>query len=238
MTIHQLVNRQGEDGSTEPLPDGPADRSSGRTTTDSAVVGASDVGDFALISGIAANDLNALAALYDRYRTAAFGLAMRITSDHSLAEDVVQEAFLAVWRYAPRYDVRRGGCRTWIMTIVHHRAVDVIRRRRAVLELPTSETAAPASLVTPDIWAEVAGHLDRDTIVGALATLGQAQREAIELAYFSGLTQAEIAHYTGAPLGTVKSRVRLGLLALRDAIASADSVRSVAHSAPLPVVIG
>ena len=224
MAIHKLVHRQLAELPTESASDGRAAQSSRRTTTESAVVGASDLGDFALISSIAANDLTALAALYDRYRAAAFGLAVRITRDHSLAEDVVQDAFLGVWRSAPRYDARRGGCRTWIMTIVHHRAVDITRRRRLALELPSTESSAPASLVTPDIWAEVAQHLDRDTIVGALATLRPAQREAIELAYFSGLTQAEIARYTGAPLGTIKSRVRLGLLALRDAIAPANDV--------------
>ena len=224
MAIHQFVDRQLADSPTELLPVARPAPSSGRPTTGSAEVGATDVDDLALIAGIAANDLAALAALYDRYRTAAFGLAVRITRDRSLAEDVVQDAFLGVWRGAPTYDARRGGSRTWIMTIVHHRAVDVIRRRRPVLELPTSESSAPPSLVSPDIWTEVAGRLDRDTIIGALATLGTAQREAIELAYFSGLTQAEIARHTGAPLGTVKSRVRLGLLALRDAIAPDNNV--------------
>ncbi len=225
MAIHQLVDRQLIDGQTEPPPAARPAPTSGRPTTDDAVVEATEVADLALIAGIAANDLAALASLYDRYRSAAFGLALRITRDRSLAEDVVQEAFLGVWRGAARYDARRGGSRTWILAIVHHRAVDVIRKRRPVWELPTSESASPASLVLPDIWSEVAGRLDRDKIVTALATLGAAQREAIELAYFSGLTQTEIARQTGAPLGTVKSRVRLGLLALRDAIAPDSDIR-------------
>jgi RNA polymerase sigma-70 factor (ECF subfamily) len=237
MSIHRLVDRQLIDGPTEPLSVGRPAPTSGRSTTDSAMVGATEVEDLALIAGIAANDLAALAALYDRYRSAAFGLAVRITRDGSLAEDVVQDAFLGVWRDAARYDARRGGSRTWIMTIVHHRAVDVIRRRRPVSELPTADSASPASLVLPDIWSEVAGRLDRDTIAAALATLGTAQREAIELAYFSGLTQAEIARHTGAPLGTVKSRVRLGLLALRDELAPDYDIRPAAKAGPPPATV-
>ena len=193
MAIHEPPGRQST--RPKPVPGGPA------APIDRAVVGASDDGDLALIPRIAANDLAALAALYDRYRGAAFGLALRITRDHSLAEDVVQDAFLGVWRGASRYDPRRGGSRTWIMTIVHHRAVDVVRRRRPVVELPTFEASAPAGLVTPDVWAEVARHLDREAIVGALADLGPAQREAIQLAYFSGLTQTEIARPHGRAPG-------------------------------------
>lgn len=218
MAINQLTDGEFIDGPRKPLPAGRPAPASTHPMAVSAV-GVTEVEDLALIAGIAANDLAALAALYDRYRSAAFGLAVRITRDRSLAEDVVQEAFLGVWRGAARYDARRGGSRTWILTIVHHRAVDVIRKRRRISELPIPESASQSSFVVPDIWSEVAGRLDRDTIVAALATLGTAQREAIELAYFSGLTQAEIARHTGAPLGTVKSRVRLGLLALRDAVA-------------------
>lgn len=237
MAIHPFVDPRLADSPTE-LPVARPGSTSVRATTGRPEVGATDVDDLALIAGIAANDLAALGALYDRYRSAAFGLAVRITRDWSSAEDVVQEAFLGVWRGAARYDASRGGSRTWILTIVHHRAVDVVRRRRPASELPTSDSAPPASLVVPDIWSEVAGHLDRETIVAGLATLRAGQREAIELAFFSGLTHAEIARQTGAPLGTVKSRVRLGLLALRGALAPNHDVRPAARSAPLPAVIG
>jgi RNA polymerase sigma-70 factor (ECF subfamily) len=105
--------------------------------------------------------------------------------------------------------------KTWLLAIVHHRAIDAVRRRRPTTELPEREDAPPAPLTLPDIWPEVAGNLDRESIAGALASLSDVQREAIELAYFGGLTQQEIAARTGAPLGTVKSRIRLGLLAMR-----------------------
>lgn len=177
----------------------------------------SDLSDLDLIRLVAALDPAALGAVYDRHCSAAYGLALRITRDPSLAEDVVQDAFMGVWRNARRYDPARGGVRTWIMAIVHHRGIDVVRRRREVSELP-SDSYAPGSLILPDIWPEVAGLLDRDAIAVALGTLGPNQREAIELAYFAGMTQPEIAQRTGVPLGTAKSRVRLGLLALRGAM--------------------
>lgn len=186
--------------------------------TGSIAAGAAELPDVDLIGLVCADDPAGLSALYDRHGAAAFGLALRITRDPSLAEDVVQDAFLGVWRNAQRYDASRGGVRTWIMAIVHHRSIDLVRKRRPVSELPT-DGLVPAGLVQPDIWAEVAGILDRDTVARALETLGSAQRQVIEMAYFSGLTQMEIARQTGAPLGTVKSRARLGLLALRSAIA-------------------
>ena len=108
--------------------------------------------------------------------------------------------------------------KTWVLAIVHHRAVDAVRRRRPTTELPEREDVPPPQLTVPDIWPDVAAELDRAEIAAALATLSPAQREAIELAYWGGLTQQEIAERTGAPLGTVKSRVRLGLLALRGAL--------------------
>jgi len=153
--------------------------------------------------------------LYDRYKTMTYSLALRITSDPSLAEDAVQEAFLGVWRNASRYSAGRASARTWIMAITHHRAIDVLRRRRPTSELPETDMPPPAGLVMPDVWPEVAGRLDRQAIVAAMSRLSEVQREAIELAYFGGLTQQEIALRTTTPLGTVKSRVRLGLLSLR-----------------------
>ena len=190
---------------------------SGRPLTTSIAVAVAELADVDLISLVSADDPAGLSGLYDRHGPAAFGLALRITRDPSLAEDVVQDAFLGVWRNAQRYDATRGGVRTWIMAIVHHRSVDLVRKRRPVSELST-DGSLPAGLVQPDIWAEIAGILDRDTVARALETLGSAQRQVIEMAYFSGLTQMEIARRTGAPLGTVKSRARLGLLALRAAI--------------------
>jgi RNA polymerase sigma-70 factor (ECF subfamily) len=145
----------------------------------------------------------------------AYSIAYRITNDATLAEDVVQDAFLGAWRNASRYVAGRGSVKTWLLSIVHHRAIDAIRRRRPTTELPEREDVPPAQLQLPDVWAEVSATLDADTVRGALATLSDVQREAIELAYFGGLTQQEIAERTATPLGTVKSRMRLGLLAMR-----------------------
>jgi RNA polymerase sigma-70 factor (ECF subfamily) len=177
-----------------------------------------DDADRAVLALVNAGQLDALQELYDRYRVMAYSIALRITSDSSLAEDVVQDAFLGVWRNASRYVEGRGSVKTWVLAIVHHRAVDAVRRRRPTTELPEREDVPPRQLTVPDIWPDVAAELDRAEIAAALATLSPAQREAIELAYWGGLTQQEIAERTGAPLGTVKSRVRLGLLALRGAL--------------------
>jgi RNA polymerase sigma factor (sigma-70 family) len=181
-----------------------------------------DDADRAVLALVTAGQLDALQDLYDRYKTMAYSIALRITSDASLAEDVVQDAFLGVWRNASRYVEGRGSVKTWLLSIVHHRAVDAVRRRRPTTALPEREAMPPPALTLPDIWNEVAAGLDRDAIAGAMATLTDVQREAIELAYWGGLTQQEIAARTGAPLGTVKSRVRLGLLALRRALVGDD----------------
>lgn len=185
---------------------------SGRTAS------SSDDADRAVLVLVADGQLDALQGLYDKYRTMAYSIALRITADASLAEDVVQDAFLGAWRNAARYVEGRGSVKTWLLSIVHHRAVDAVRRRRPTSELPEPESAPPANLTLPDIWPEVAGNLAREEIATALATLSDVQREAIELAYFGGLTQQEIAARTGAPLGTVKSRIRLGLLTMRRAL--------------------
>ena len=172
-----------------------------------------------LLVAAANGDQSAIGQLYDRFSGQMYGLAMRITQDATLAQDVVQEAFVGIWRNAARFDASRASARTWILSIAHNRSIDAIRRRRPAQPLPDAELPPPAALTTPDIWGEVAGRLDATQVRAAVLTLSAVQREAIALAYFAGLTQQEIAERTGAPLGTVKSRVRLGLLALRDQLA-------------------
>jgi RNA polymerase sigma-70 factor, ECF subfamily len=174
-----------------------------------------DDADRAVLVRLANGELPALEELYDRYKTMAYSIAFRITNDATLAEDVVQDAFLGAWRNAARYVEGKGSVKTWLLSIVHHRAIDAVRRRRPTTDLPDTESTAPAQLQLPDVWADVSASLDADTVKGALATLSDVQREAIELAYFGGLTQQEIAERTETPLGTVKSRMRLGLLAMR-----------------------
>ena len=127
----------------------------------------------------------------------------------TLAEDVVQDAFLGAWRNAARYVEGRGSVKTWLLAIVHHRAIDAVRRRRPTIELPERGVPPPTALPcrTCGRRCRPAGRRDGP---GALAALSDVQREAIELAYFGGLTQLEIAERTATPLGTVKSRMRLG----------------------------
>jgi RNA polymerase sigma factor (sigma-70 family) len=173
-----------------------------------------------LMRQMAAGEVGGLETLYDRYHAMAYALALRITTETGLAEDVVQDSFLGVWRNAARYAEAKGSVRGWLLAIVRHRAIDALRRQRNGVALgDESEEVLPAALTLPDIWPEVSGRLDAQQIRRALTYLPPAQREAIELAYFDGLTQREIADRTGAPLGTVKSRMRLGLGALREQIA-------------------
>jgi RNA polymerase sigma factor (sigma-70 family) len=174
-----------------------------------------DEADRAVLARLADGELDALEDLYDRYKTMAYSIAYRITNDATLAEDVVQDAFLGAWRNAARYIEGRGSVKTWLLSIVHHRAIDAVRRRRPTSELPDLELPPPAAFTLPDVWAEVAAILDAETVRAALGALSDVQREAIELAYFGGMTQQEIADRTATPLGTVKSRMRLGLLAMR-----------------------
>jgi RNA polymerase sigma-70 factor (ECF subfamily) len=178
---------------------------------------AADV-DRRLVDRLAAGELDALQELYERHKTMAFSIAYRITGEGTAAEDAVQDAFLGAWRNAGRYEPGRASVRTWLLTIVHRRAIDIVRRRRrpdATVEID-EDVVEQVSL--PDVWEEVAQGLDRETVVAALTTIAAAQREAIELAYFEGFTQTEIAQRTGVPLGTVKSRLRLGLQGLRRAM--------------------
>ena len=174
-----------------------------------------DEADRAALARISGGELAALEDLYDRYKTMAYSIAYRITNDPTLAEDVVQDAFLGAWRNAARYVEGRGSVKTWLLSIVHHRAIDAIRRRRPTTELPEIDSGLPEALTLPDVWAEVSASLDSVTVREALVALSDVQREALELAYFGGLTQQEISERTGTPLGTVKSRMRLGLLAMR-----------------------
>jgi len=170
-----------------------------------------------LLARLVAGELDALEGLYERYRTMAYSIALRITGEPAAAEDVVQEAFLGAWRNAARYAEGRGSVKTWLLSIVHHRAIDAIRRRKPTTELPDGDTGlrTPVALTLPDVWGEVVVGVDRDAVVTALAGISTVQREALELAYYGGLTQVEIAERLALPLGTVKSRMRLGILGLR-----------------------
>ncbi len=194
------------------------------------VASAEDDADRRILAAVGEGQLGALEGLYDRYRAMAYAIALRITADPTLAEDVLQDAFLGVWRHADRYVEGRGSVKTWLLSIVHHRAIDAVRRRKAVTELPDPELLAPRQLVVADVWPEVAGRLDAVEVRVAIGVLSAVQREAIELAYWGGLSQSEIAERTGVPLGTVKSRMRLGLQALRVALTTGSAAASTTGS--------
>ncbi len=189
-----------------------------------------DDADRSCLVRIASGELHALDELYERYKTMAYSIAYRITNDATLAEDVVQDAFMGAWRNAERYMQGRGSVKTWLLSIVHHRAIDAVRRRKPTTELPDFEAVPPRQMQVPDVWAEVSAQLDAVEVRRALEVLSSVQREAIELAYFGGLTQQEIAERTGTPLGTVKSRMRLGLLAMRRVLIG-DAAGSTAQDA-------
>jgi len=175
--------------------------------------------DEALIALAARGEEPALAALYDRYGRVAYGLALRVLRDAALAEDAVQEAFLAVWRSAHRYIPERSKPSTWIMTFVHRRAVDLVRReeRRRTDQLTEADATVGGS-VDEEAWL----RLERERVQGAIRQLPDQQREAIELAYYGGFTQSELAERLGQPLGTIKSRMFTGLARLRELLEEPD----------------
>jgi RNA polymerase sigma factor (sigma-70 family) len=173
---------------------------------------AAQLSDEALIDGVARSDETALAELYDRYSHAAYGLALRVLRDPSLAEDAVQEAFLQVWRSADRFRAGRAKVSTWVLTFVHRRAVDLVRREEGRRTSP-AETAPEPTGPGADEGVELRSK--REVVQGALRQLPPEQREAIELAYYGGYTQSELAERLGEPLGTIKSRMFTGLPRLR-----------------------
>jgi len=172
--------------------------------------------DEALVALVARADDGALAELYDRFGHVAYGLALRVVRDPALAEDAVQDGFLTVWRTAVRFVPERGKARTWILTLVHRRAVDIVRREEPRRTEPLEAAVEPSADVTEDeAWL----RLERTRVQDALRRLPDQQREAIELAYYGGFTQSELADRLGEPLGTIKSRMFAGLARLRDLLA-------------------
>src|SRR3712207_4282111 len=165
---------------------------------------------------------DAFAALYDRHARAAYSLAYRMMGERQAAEDVVQDAFLKAWRAAGSYRAERGSVRTWLLSIVHNRGIDQLRsaasRRRTQERV---EATAPRSQPS-EAFSESWRNTQREQVREALNTLPGEQLKVLELAYFSGYTQVEIAELLGLPLGTVKGRMRLGLKKIRDHFGSRD----------------
>ncbi|MGH2448914.1 MAG: RNA polymerase sigma factor [Chloroflexota bacterium] len=170
-----------------------------------------------LIAAIQDQDVYALEEFYDRHRVIAYSLALRLLGNPHDAEEVVQESFLSVWRSSATYRVGRGAGRSWVLSIVHHRAVDKLRGRQTRPDPVVLDESLNISDGT-DVWREVSETLTAEAVRRALGQLPAEQREAIELAYFKGYTHVQIAELTGAPLGTVKGRMRIGLHRLRAAL--------------------
>src|SRR5947207_1680104 len=169
--------------------------------------------DEALVLLAARSQQGALAELYDRYGRPAYGLALRVLRDEKLAEDAVQEAFVSVWRTAARFVPERGKASTWILTLVHRRAVDAVRREQRRRADPLESASEPlASGADEDVWL----RLQRERVQEALRQLPDVQREALELAYYGGFSQSELAERLGQPLGTIKSRMFAGLARMRE----------------------
>jgi RNA polymerase sigma-70 factor (ECF subfamily) len=173
---------------------------------------AQEPSDPELVTRLAAGELEAVRALYERHGKLAYSLAVRILGDPGRAEDVVQDAFMRVWTHSSSFDANRGSLRTWLLTTVRNRAIDYLRgqsgQERSELELFLN---VPAHGYGSDPWREVSESLERQAVREALNSLPPDQRQVVELAYFGGYTQREIAEIVHVPLGTIKGRTRLAL---------------------------
>ncbi len=175
-----------------------------------------------LVAGTADGDRSAFTELYRRYSTSAFGLALRILGERAMAEEVLQEVFLSVWRRATAYDPARGSVRSWLFAQIHHRAVDVVRREEAERRRSPINTEPDHDDGVDDVIEEGWLSARREQVKRALNGLSAEQREVIDLAYFKGLTQTQVAKEAGVPLGTVKSRTLAAMRRLRDALHAAE----------------
>lgn len=170
--------------------------------------------DETLMASIQERDVGALEQLYDRHRVLAYSLALRTLGNAGDAEEVVQESFLSVWRSAATYRPERSTPRSWLLSIVHHRAIDKLRGRQIRLQ-PVELEEGMNVPDQSDVWKDVSDALTGEDVRSALAELPAEQRETIEMAYFQGYTHTQIAQLTEVPLGTVKGRMRIGLHKLK-----------------------
>lgn len=177
--------------------------------------------DETLLSAIAGGATWALESLYQRYSRLLYSLAYRMVADHQVAEDLIQDSFLSIWRRAQSYSPQAGAARSWLISIVHHRTIDYLRtvRRRSVLkEVPMDNTEVDEQSAFPDVWDEAWRSVQSAQVRAALMQIPTEQRMVIELAYFQGWTHSEIAEGCQIPLGTVKARMRLGLQHMKRAL--------------------
>lgn len=180
-----------------------------------------DLEDRELIDQIALSDRDALEALYGRYVTSVYSLAMFMLRHEALAEEATQEIFLNIWLKASSFNSDRGQPRSWIMSVAHHKIVDVIRSRRRTVSMTEPADYETLELLPANQTSteeEVEQNLERERIFKALSVLPEAQREVIMLAYFEGYSQSEMAEKLDQPLGTIKTRVRLAMQKLRSTL--------------------
>jgi RNA polymerase sigma-70 factor (ECF subfamily) len=171
------------------------------------------ISDKELVSRVRAGDQNAMGTLYDRYSALVYAVGLRVLADTAAAEDVLQEVFMQLWRNPARFDASRGSLGAWLSVIARNRAIDVLRKRRYESDIEDIVVS-----VEPDLVSEADRSRAAKNVRAGLNGMHPAQRRALEMAFFEGLTHTEIAAKTGEPLGTIKTRIRAGLIALRKAL--------------------
>ncbi len=177
-----------------------------------------EITDEALLYALALGVLWSLEVLYQRYGRLLYSIAYRMIPDHQVAEDLLQDTFVSVWQHAGSYSSQSGSVRTWLVSIIRHRAIDQLRKLRVRADFqatPLEELVADERLAAPDTWEEAWKSIRAKQVRNALKLLSSEQRMVIELAYFQGWTQSEIAEGYHLPLGTVKARMRLGMMRLK-----------------------
>jgi RNA polymerase sigma-70 factor (ECF subfamily) len=168
--------------------------------------------DAVLVSAIRSGDEQAMAQLYERYSAIVYSVALRVLGDTGAAEDILQEVFMQLWRSPDTFDATRGSLPGWLAVITRNRAIDSLRKRR-----PEADITDVILCIEPDLVRSAEWSRALETIRGTLGSMPSPQRSALEMAFFEGLTHSEIAEKTGEPLGTIKTRIRTGLLTLRKA---------------------
>jgi RNA polymerase sigma-70 factor, ECF subfamily len=165
-----------------------------------------------MVTGLKGGDQRAMAELYDRYSSVVYAIALRVLGDTGAAEDVLQEVFLQLWRNPGAFDAARGSLGSWLAVITRNRAIDSLRKRR-----PETDIEDVVLSVAPDLAGEAERARTAEKVRGVLGAMAANQRSALEMAYWEGMSHSEIADKTGEPLGTIKTRIRAGLIALRKA---------------------
>ncbi|GCE19757.1 RNA polymerase sigma factor [Dictyobacter kobayashii] len=191
------------------------------SSSDRLILRSNEIEDEVVVQAITSGAMWAMEVLYDRYSRILYSFAYRMVSDHQVAEDLLQEAFMAVWKRSVTYSRQAGTVRSWLFSIMHHRAIDYLRsvKRRAVFsEVTLDEADQDERVALHDTWDEVWRSVQSHQVREALMSLSTEQRLVIELAYFQGWTHSEIADGCHLPLGTVKARMRLGLIHLKRAL--------------------